>query len=133
MVSANWGGGALGGWVGVGVLGLAGAAKFVFIFVKSEIGSLSQGAFQLFKQIKGRKGAGSCILLDQGGREGGQAPVLGSLPFLSPGCPQMGTQTSGLHRPGPEVSELGFLGQLCAPLRLGSQHPAVYLACAIVY
>lgn len=31
----NWG--ALEGWVAGGVLGLAGAAKFVFIFVKSQI------------------------------------------------------------------------------------------------
>lgn len=36
-------------WVGVGVLGLAGAAKFAFIFVKSKIRSISQGTLQLSK------------------------------------------------------------------------------------
>ena len=33
----------------MGVLSLAGAAKFVFIFVKSEIRSISQCALQLSK------------------------------------------------------------------------------------
>lgn len=45
-------GGALEGWVGVRVLGLAGAAMFVFIAVKSGIESISQGGTPWSKGIK---------------------------------------------------------------------------------